>query len=85
MALSQATTAAQLVASLLATLGAFGVYKLVAAFINNTTSPLRRLPGPPSPSFIWGNLKDIWEAVRIPRRRLANEVAHGVPGELCAA
>jgi len=50
--------------SLLCTLGLYSVYKLLRFFYNNLTSPLRVLPGPPSASIMYGNLKQIWEAVR---------------------
>jgi hypothetical protein len=54
----------QIIVSLLRTLGAYSVYKLLRFFCNNLTSPLRVLPGPPSASIIFGNQKQIWEAVR---------------------
>ena len=54
----------RIVISLLLTPGFYSVYKLVRFFYNNLTSPLRVLPGPPSASIIYGNLKQIWEAVR---------------------
>ncbi|KAJ2914206.1 hypothetical protein MD484_g6197, partial [Candolleomyces efflorescens] len=52
----------QLIASLAATLGAYGVYKALKFVYGNVTSPLRHLPGPPSKGFIWGNLKEIVDA-----------------------
>jgi len=52
-----------LLRSLLGTLGLYSVYKLLRFFYNNLTSPLRVLPGPPSDSIIYGNIKQIWEAV----------------------
>ncbi|TFY55501.1 hypothetical protein EVJ58_g8212 [Rhodofomes roseus] len=45
----------------LATLG-YGLYKLVELLVAPLFSPLRSLPGPPSPSFIFGNLKEIFDA-----------------------
>ena len=54
----------RIVLSLLSTLGLYSVYKLLRFFYNNLTSPLRVLPGPPSGSILYGNLKQIWEAVR---------------------
>ena len=54
----------RIVVSLLITLGLYSVYKLLEFFYNNLTSPLRVLPGPPSASIIYGNLKQIWSAVR---------------------
>lgn len=56
------STILQLLASLSATLGAYGVYKLVTFYYDQWTSPLQLLPGPPSPSFIYGNMKEIWTA-----------------------
>jgi len=53
----------RIVASLLATLGSYSVYKLLKFFYSNLTSPLRVLPGPPNASIIYGNLKQIWDAV----------------------
>lgn len=57
------STILQLLVSLSATLGAYGVYRLVAFYYDQWTSPLQLLPGPPSPSFIYGNMKEIWNAV----------------------
>ena len=51
--------AVQLIVSLAATLGTYGLYKAVKFIYVNQTSPLRHLPGPPSKGFIWGNLKEI--------------------------
>lgn len=56
------STILQLLASLSATLGAYGVYKFVTFYYDQWTSPLQLLPGPPSPSFIYGNMKEIWTA-----------------------
>ena len=44
-----------------ATLG-YGLYKLLEVLITPLLSPLRDLPGPPSPSFAFGNLKEIFDA-----------------------
>ncbi|KAF8960371.1 cytochrome P450 [Flammula alnicola] len=52
----------QLLVSLLATVGVYGLYKLAKFLYDQWTSPLRVLPGPPNSSFIFGNLKEIWEA-----------------------
>ncbi|PPQ72757.1 hypothetical protein CVT24_012797 [Panaeolus cyanescens] len=40
----------------------FGLYKLTRFVYYEWTSPLRGLPGPPSPSLLWGNMKQIFEA-----------------------
>ncbi|KAJ2927086.1 hypothetical protein H1R20_g10025, partial [Candolleomyces eurysporus] len=54
--------AVQLIASLAATLGAYGLYKALKFVYINRTSPLRHLPGPPNKGFIWGNLKEIMDS-----------------------
>lgn len=40
----------------------YGFFKLFRFWYRSYTSPLRRLPGPPSSSFLWGNLKAMREA-----------------------
>ncbi|TFK25770.1 cytochrome P450 [Coprinopsis marcescibilis] len=50
------------VMSLAVTFGAYRAYKLLAILYSAWTSPLRLLPGPANPSWIYGNLKDIWDA-----------------------
>ena len=55
----------QLLVSFLATVGVYGFYKLVKFFYKQWTSPLNALSGPPNPSFIFGNMKLIWEAVSL--------------------
>jgi hypothetical protein len=57
--------ALQLIASLAAALGAYGLYKALRFIYVNRTSPLRHLPGPPKKGFIWGNLKEIMDSVRL--------------------
>ncbi|KAF8953061.1 cytochrome P450 [Flammula alnicola] len=52
----------ELSVSLLAILGIYGLYKIAKFLYDQWTSPLRVLPGPASPSFIYGNMKEIWEA-----------------------
>ncbi|KAF8968276.1 cytochrome P450 [Flammula alnicola] len=52
----------QLSVSLLATVGVYGLYRLAKFIYDQRTSPLRVLPGPPSPSLIFGNMKEIGEA-----------------------
>ena len=51
-----------LVLSVLATGIAYAFFKLAKAAIRPLFSPLRHLPGPPNPSFIFGNFKQIWHA-----------------------
>ena len=48
------------------TLLVFTLYKIFEFFYAQFTSPLRDLPGPRSPSFLYGNFKEIWHAVRAP-------------------
>ena len=55
----------RLLVSFLATVGVYGFYKLVKFFYKQWTSPLNALSGPPNPSFIFGNMKLIWEAVSL--------------------
>ncbi|KZT65827.1 cytochrome P450 [Daedalea quercina L-15889] len=54
------------VGSLLLSLGVavlgYGLYRLASLLVEPFFSPLRDLPGPPSPSFIFGNLKQIFDA-----------------------
>jgi hypothetical protein len=51
--------------SLAATLAAYGLYRLAKFIYSELTSPLRDFPGPKSPSLLYGNFKEIYEAVRI--------------------
>lgn len=54
----------RLTGSLGATLIAYGVYRVAKFIYGELTSPLRDFPGPKSPSFIYGNFKEIFNAVR---------------------
>ena len=56
--------AVQLFGSIGATLALYGGYKVVAHFYEQWTSPLNVLQGPKGQSFIWGNLRQIFDAVR---------------------
>jgi len=53
----------QLLGPLALTLGIFTLYKLVnfiwREYISN---PLADLPGPPTPSWLYGNMRQIWDA-----------------------
>jgi hypothetical protein len=51
------------------TLLVFGLYKVFFFFYDQFTSPLRDLPGPKNPSFLFGHFKEIFKAVR----RLADD------------
>ena len=53
----------QLLTSLVAVPLAYGAYKFLLFFYAQWTSPLRVLPGPPSTSLLYGNMKEIWKAV----------------------
>jgi len=55
-------TFTNLLLSLGAALLAFGAWKLVPILLAPYTSTLKDLPGPPSPSWLYGNLKDIFKA-----------------------
>ncbi|KAK0438187.1 cytochrome P450 [Desarmillaria tabescens] len=50
----------QIACTFLGTLVAYRLYHLVKSFYLEYTSPLSDLPGPESPSFFSGNLKQIW-------------------------
>ncbi|KDR80817.1 hypothetical protein GALMADRAFT_241271 [Galerina marginata CBS 339.88] len=52
----------QLLGSFVATLGIYVVYKFFDFIYVQWTSPLNDLPGPPSTSLFYGNLKEIMEA-----------------------
>ncbi|KAF9484969.1 cytochrome P450 [Pholiota conissans] len=54
-----------LVPYIFGTLGAYVIYKIVKLFLDEWTSPLRVLPGPPTASFIFGNAKIINETEAI--------------------
>ena len=53
----------QLVVSLASIFLVFGIYKILAFVYDELTSPLRHVPGPPNPSFIYGNFKQLSESV----------------------
>ncbi|KAK2460650.1 hypothetical protein APHAL10511_007120 [Amanita phalloides] len=46
---------------LFVSLAAYPLFKLAEYIYREYNSPLRRLPGPDSPSWIYGNFKEIWE------------------------
>ena len=47
------------------TLLAYGVYRLLCVLYAQYTSPLRDIPGPESPSFLYGNFRQIWNVVQL--------------------
>ena len=51
------------IASLSASLVVYGLYKVLTFIYGELTSPLRAFPGPPSPSFIFGHLRELRESV----------------------
>ena len=53
----------QLVVSLASFLLVYGIYKIFSFVYDKLTSPLRHVPGPPSPSFIHGNVRQLSEPV----------------------
>lgn len=42
-------------------IGAFVAYKVLPILLEPFLTPLRRIPGPPNASWLWGNLKEIRE------------------------
>lgn len=42
---------------------AYPLFKLTEFIYEEYTSPLKRLPGPKSTSWIYGNFREIWENV----------------------
>ena len=55
----------RLVASVVGTLVAYGLYNLVRLINAERTSPLRSLPGPKSAHWFFGNLKELRDDVRV--------------------
>ena len=53
----------QLVVSLASVFLVYGIYKISTLIYDKVTSPLRHVPGPPSPSFIYGNSKQLSDPV----------------------
>ena len=54
---------AQLAVSLAGLFLVYGFYKIATFIYDELTSPLRHVPGPPSPSFIYGSFKELAESV----------------------
>ena len=59
------TTTSQVVVSLASILLVYGICKIFAFVYNELTSPLRHVPGPPNPSFIYGCFKQLSESVSL--------------------
>jgi len=58
-----ANTFIRVTVSLAATLAVYGAYRLAKLIYSEITSPLRNFPGPKSSSLLYGNFKEIFEAV----------------------
>ena len=58
-------TTTQLPLSLASILLIYGIYKISAFVYDELTSPLRHVPGPPNPSFLYGNFKQLSELVSL--------------------
>ena len=56
-------TTIQLLVSLASIILVYGIYKIFGFVYDELTSPLRHLPGPPNPSFIYGSHKQFMESV----------------------
>ena len=56
-------TTTQLVVSLASILLVYGIYKIFAFVYDELTSPLRHIPGPSNPSFMYGSFKELSESV----------------------
>jgi len=54
----------QVILAFLATGAVYAAFKALTFFYGQWASPLRALPGPKSPSFIYGNMKQVFDAVR---------------------
>ncbi|KAJ7778746.1 cytochrome P450 [Mycena maculata] len=52
----------RLLTSIVGSLAAYALYKILKVVYQELNSPLRHLPGPKSSHFFYGNLKDIWKA-----------------------
>ena len=52
-------TTGQLVVSLAGIGFIYGLYKIFAFIHDEATSPIRDIPGPPNPSFLYGNFKEL--------------------------
>lgn len=52
-------TIAQIVVSLAGIVLIYGIYKISAFIHDELTSPMRDVPGPPNPSFLYGHFKEL--------------------------
>ena len=58
-------TTARLVLSLAGIFLVYGIYKISAFIYDEMTSPIRDVPGPPNPSFLFGNFKELFKLVSV--------------------
>ena len=58
-------TTAQLVISLTGIGLIYGIYKLSAFIHDQLTSPIHDIPGPPNPSFLYGNFQELSVSVSL--------------------
>ena len=56
-------TIAQIVVSLAGIVLIYGIYKISAFIHDELTSPMRDVPGPPNPSFLYGHFKELMVSV----------------------
>ena len=56
-------TTAQLVVPLVGIALVYGIYKISAFIYDEVTSPIRDIPGPPNPSFLYGNFEELLASV----------------------
>ena len=58
-------TNAQLVVCLAVIGLIYGLYKICAFIYDEVTSPIRNVPGPPNPNFLYGNYKELSVSVSL--------------------
>ena len=58
-----AASTTQLIVSLVGIVLVYGIYKISTLIYDELTSPLHYVPGPPNPSLIHGNMKQLSEPV----------------------
>ena len=58
-------TITQLVVSLSGIALIYGIYKISVFIHDKVTSPIRDVPGPPNPSFLYGNFKELFSLVSV--------------------
>ncbi|KAJ3824346.1 hypothetical protein F5880DRAFT_1480401 [Lentinula raphanica] len=59
----------QIILSIFGTLGSYGLFLLIRYVYAEATSPLTKLPGPPNPSWIHGNSKELQDAATVMQER----------------